>query len=212
VDGVEEDGGAEAFVIEVGDGRFGSGACGEAIVAKGDGLVAKVAGCFVAGVLELEGVVGANFAGGLEVEEFLVELAVVEVSDTAEVEAETVERTHAEGGVFAEVVGVFDPVGEVVVELFEVGDVFEVLVEILITNGAEEAFDFSFCGAVAYGCVDENGAEAGADLMEFFGGVVGAVVGVDGLGDATFVEGALEALDEVLGVVVIEELGVGDDA
>lgn len=85
MDGVEEDGGAEAFVIEVGDGWLGCGAGGEAVVAKGDGLVAKVAGCFVARVLELEGVVGANFAGGLEVEEFLVKLAVVEVSNAAEV-------------------------------------------------------------------------------------------------------------------------------
>ena len=113
---------------------------------------------------------------------------------------------------FSEVVGVFDPSGEVGVEFFEVGEVFEILVEILITNGAEEAFDFSFCGAVAHGGVDENGAEADADLMEFLGGVVGAVVGVDGLGNAAFVEGVLEAFDEVFGVVVFEELGVGDDA
>jgi len=60
--------------------------------------------------------------------------------------------------------------------------------------------------------VDENGAEASADLGELFGGVVGAVISVDGFGDASFVEGVLEAFDEVFGVVVFEELGVGDDA
>lgn len=88
----------------------------------------------------------------------------------------------------------------------------EILVEVLVSNGAEEAFDFSFGGTIADGGVDEDGAEAGADLAELFGGVVGAVIGVDGLWDASFVEGVLEALDEVLGVVGVEELGVGDDA
>jgi len=38
VDGVEEDGGAEAFAIEVGDGWFGGGAGGEAAVTKGNGF------------------------------------------------------------------------------------------------------------------------------------------------------------------------------
>ena len=60
--------------------------------------------------------------------------------------------------------------------------------------------------------MDEDGTEAGADLVEFFGRVIGAVVGVDGLRDAAFVEGVLEALNEMLGVVGVEELSVGDDA
>jgi hypothetical protein len=144
VDGVEEDGWTEALVIEVGDGRFGNGACGESIVAKGDGFVAEVAGCFVTGVLELEGIVGANSSGGFEVEKFLVELALVEVSDSTKVEAEAIEWTHADGRVFAAVIGVLDPTGEVLVEFFKVADVIEILIEILISNGAEEAFDFSF--------------------------------------------------------------------
>jgi len=94
--------------------------------------------------LELEGVVYADFSGGFEVEEFLVELALMEVPDATEIETEAVEGTHAEGGVLAEVVGVFDPAGEVVVEFFEAGNVVEVLVEILVSDGAEEAFDLSF--------------------------------------------------------------------
>ena len=49
-------------------------------------------------------------------------------------------------------------------------------------------------------------------MVELFGGVVGAVVGVDGFGDAAFVEGVLEAFDEVFGVVGVEKLPVGDDA
>lgn len=212
MDGVEEDDGTEAFVIEVGDGWFGSGACDEAVVAEGDGLVAKVTGCFVASIFELEGVVGADFSGGLEEEEFLVELALMEVSDAAKIEAEAVEGTHADSGVLAEVIGVFDPAGEVVVEFFEGGNVVEILVKVLVTDGAKEALDFSFCRSIPNGCVDEDGAEAGADLVELFGRVVGAVVGVDGFGDAAFVEGILEAFDEVFGVVVFEELSVGDDA
>ena len=144
MDGVEEDGGAEAFAIEVGDGWVADASGGEAVVAEGDGFFAEVARGFVAGVFELEGVIYPDFSVGFEVEEFLVELALVEVADAPEVEAEAVEGAHAEGGVFAEVVGVFDPVCEVVVEFFEVADVVEVLVEVLVSNGAEEAFDFSF--------------------------------------------------------------------
>ena len=43
----------------------------------------------------------------------------VKVADAVEIEAEAVERAHAEGAVFAGVVGVFDPTDEVVVEFFE---------------------------------------------------------------------------------------------
>ena len=94
--------------------------------------------------MELKGVVYADFAGGFEIEEFLVELALMEVSDTAQIEAEAVEGTHAKGGMFTEVVGIFDPASEVVVEFFEAGNEVEILVEVLVANGAEEAFDLSF--------------------------------------------------------------------
>jgi len=144
VDGVEEDGGAEAFVIEVDDGRVVESSGGEATEAKVDGFSAEVAGCFVAGVLELEAVINADFSGLFEVEEFLVELALVEVADAVEVESEAVKGAHAEGAVFAEVIGVFDPVGEVFVEFLKVADVIKILVEVLVADGAEEAFDFSF--------------------------------------------------------------------
>jgi len=122
--------------------------------------------------LELKGVVSAHFAGVFEEEKFLVELALVEVTNTTQVEAEAVNRTHAECAVVAEVVGVFDPVGEVHVEFFETGDVIEVLDEVLIPDGAEEAFDFTFGSPVPDGSVDKDGAEAGTNLAEFFGGVI----------------------------------------
>lgn len=102
--------------------------------------------------------------------------------------------------------------GEGEVEFIEVLDLAEVSHEELVTHGAEEPFDFAFCGAVSDGGVDEEGAEAGADEAEFFGGVVGAVVDVYGFGDAAFVEGGLEAVDEVCGVVRGIEGAVGDYA
>ena len=60
--------------------------------------------------------------------------------------------------------------------------------------------------------MDEDGAEADADGGEFLGGVVGAVVHIDGLGHAAFVEGGLEGVDEAGGVVGRVKGAVGDDA
>ncbi len=169
-DGIEGDGGAEAFALEVGDGL--GAVAGEAAVAQRDGFATQVARGFVADVFELECVVGADFAGGFEEEEFLVEFALLEVANASEIEAEAVEGFHAVGAVLTEVIGVFDPAGELVVEFFEGGDVGEVAAEELVTHGAEEAFDFAFGGSIAHGGVEEDGAEAGADLAELLGGVV----------------------------------------
>jgi len=144
------------------------------------------------------------------VEEFSAKAAAVEVSDVVEIESEAVEGFHADAFVVAEVVGVFDPFEEEGVELCKVVDGGEVLDEELITDGAKEAFYFSFGGSVSHWGVDKNGAESLADVAELFGGVVGAVVGVDGFGDAAFVEGVLEAEDEGLGIVSGEELSVGN--
>lgn len=113
---------------------------------------------------------------------------------------------------FAEVIGVFDPAVEEVVEFVQRADVVEVLGEELVADGAEEAFDFALCSSVAHGSMDENGAESAADLGELFGGVVRSVVGVNSFGDAAFEEGILETTDEVEGVVFVIEAGIGDDA
>jgi hypothetical protein len=67
----------------------------------------------------------------------LVELALVEVTNAVEIEAEAVEGAHAEGGVFTQVIGVFDPAGEVLDPLsldvlegkFIGGEVIEVSLE-----------------------------------------------------------------------------------
>jgi hypothetical protein len=109
------------------------------------------------------------------------------------------------------VVVVFDPVGELAVEGVEGGEV-ELLEQEAVADAAEEALDLALGGAVAHGGVAEQGADAGADLVDLRGGVDGAVVHVEGLGEAAFVEGAAQAGDEVFGVLGEEELAVGDDA
>lgn len=129
-----------------------------------------------------------------------------------EVETEAIDGFHAKGGVFACVVGGFDPLGKCEVEFIKMVDVTEVAHEELIAHGAKEAFDFAFGSAVSDGGVDEDGAEARTDKAKFFGCVVGAVVDVYRFGDSAFVEGGLEAVDKVSGVVCGEEGTVSDDA
>lgn len=156
-DEIEFGGFAEAVAVLVDDGEEADSG---AIVADGDGGVTEVAGCFEAVGVVAESVVGADFAGAFEEEEFAIVGVVGDTADEVEVEAEAVDGFHAEGGVFAGVVGGFDPVGELMVELFKVVDLAEVADEELIADGAEEAFDFAFGGTVSNGCVDEDGAEA----------------------------------------------------
>jgi hypothetical protein len=111
------------------------------------------------------------------------------------------------------VVGVLQPAGELGVELLgEAADVAEIPDEELVAHGAEEALDFALGGTVSHRSVDEHGAEALADEGELLGGVVGAVVHIHGFGQAALVEGGLEAVDEVGGVVGVVEGAVGDDA
>ena len=55
----------------------------------------------------------------------------------------------------------------------------------------------------------QDDAEAGADLVDLLAGVNGAVVDVQGLRDAAFVEGAFERRDQVVRVLREEELAVG---
>jgi hypothetical protein len=205
---VEKDGFAETDAILIDDGReveIG------AVVADGDGGVAQITGCLVTAVVITECVVGADPAGAFQEEEFVAERVFGEVADAGEVEAEAVDGFHAEGGMHALVIGVFQPAGELGVELLEGTDVAEVADEELVAHGAEEALDFSFGRAVSHRSVDEHGADARADEGELLGNVVGAVVHIHGFGQAAFVEGGLEAVDEVGCVVGVIEGTVRDD-
>ena len=98
---------------------------------------------------------------------------------------------------FTGVIGAFDPLAEVVIELSKGMDGAQIAHEELLTDGAKEAFDFTLGGTVADGGVDENSAEADANLSELGGGVVGAVIDVNGFRHAAFVECGLEAVDEI---------------
>lgn len=142
------------------------------VVADGDGGVAKVTRSFVAGCVVAEGVVRADFAGAFEEEKFFAERVVGEVADVLKIEAEAVDGLHAKGGVFAAMIGVFDPTGELGIELFEGGDVTEIANEELIPDGAEEALNFAFGGTIPNGCMNEDGPESGTDESKFLGNIV----------------------------------------
>ena len=109
-DGVEESGGAQALALEVDedDGRVGP----RSVVAKLDLLIAEIDGGFVASAREAEGVVFFDLAGGLGEEQLVVVFARREEADSRQVDAEAVERFHAEGVVRRGVIVVFHPVGE----------------------------------------------------------------------------------------------------
>ena len=107
----------------------------------------------------------------------------------------------------AAVVIVFSPEQELLIQGSQAGQV-EFSGQKLCTYGAEKAFDLSFGRSVAYGCVAEQCANAGADIADLKRGVVGAVVDVELLGDAAFVDGRLKGGDQISDVVCKEELAV----
>ncbi len=111
---------------------------------------------------------------------------------------------------YAAVIGVLDPAGELVVELLQALDVAEIADEELVPHGAEEAFDFAFGGTVPDRRVDQHGAEAGANDAELLGAIVRTVVHIDRLGQAALVEGGLEAVDEVGSVIRGVKGAMGD--
>ena len=207
-DGVEQAGFAHAFALVINDDPRGGVFALEADL---DGAVGQVARGFEAEGFEGEGVVGADVAFFLDEEQFVVGLVGRQEADAAAVEGEAVDRLHAEDGVELGVVVFLDPVRELAVEGFEAGEV-ELAAKELIADGAEKALDFSLGGGVADRRVGEEAADAGADVGDFLGGVDGAVVDVQRVRDAAFVEGGAEGLDQGVDVFLEEELAVAADA
>ena len=189
----------------------GGGIEAAAVEAELDLFVAEVDGGFVASAGEAEGVVFFDLPLGLGEEEFVVVFGGRQEAEACEVDAEAVDRLHADGVVRHGVVVVFDPVGELAVEGFERGEV-EVLDEELIADAAEKAFDFALGGGVADGGMAQDAADAGADEGDFLGAVDGAVVDEELLGDAAFVEGGADGLDQGVDVFLEEEFAVAEDA
>jgi hypothetical protein len=88
-------------------------------VAQLDFVAAEIGGCFVAAVVEAEGVVFFDSACGLGVEEFVVMLGGREEFDAGEVDAESVDGFESDGVVGGGVVVAFDPVSELAIEGIE---------------------------------------------------------------------------------------------
>jgi hypothetical protein len=103
------------------------------------------------------------------------------------------------------------PLVELAVERLEAGEV-ELATEELVAHGAEEALDLALGGAVAHGRVEEQAADAGADLDQLLAGVDRTVVHVEGFGDAALVEGGAKGGDERIHVFMTEELAVAAHA
>ena len=189
----------------------GGGVEAASVEAELDLLVAEVDGGFVASAGEAEGVVFFDLPVGLGVEEFVVVFGRRQEAEARQVDAEAVDRLHADGVVRQGVVVVFDPVSELAVEGFEGGEV-EVFDEELVADTAEESLDFALGSGVADGRVAENAADAGADERDLLTAVDGAVVDQQLLGDAAFVEGGADGLDHGVDVFLEEELAVAEDA
>ena len=81
----------------------------------------------------------------------------------------------------------------------------------LVAHGPKKSFDFSFRCSIAHGRVMKQAADPGADLDDFFGAVNGAVVHVEGLRHAAFVESGAERFDERINIFSDKELAVTAD-
>ena len=140
-----------------------------------DLFVAEVDAGFVTPAGEAESVVFLDLSFVLGEEEFVVVFGRRQEAETGQVDAEAIDRLHADGIVRHGVVVVFDPIGELAVESFERGEV-ELFDEELVADAAKKALDFSFGGGVANGGMAENAADAGADENDLLAAVDRAVV------------------------------------
>lgn len=84
--------------------------------------------------------------------------------------------------------------------------------EELIPDAFEEAFDFPFGGSVADGGMPQDAANAGTDECDFLGTIDGTIIDEKLFGDAAFVEGGAECLNECINIFLEEELAVAEDA
>jgi hypothetical protein len=121
--------------------------------------------------------------------------------ETMKVESEAVDGFHAECRMFAGMIGVLDPADEFVIKPFEVADVAEVANEKLVSDGSKESFDLALGGTIPHRGVNHDGAETGANHAELLGRIIGAIVHIDSFGHAALVDGCLEAVDKIGGVV-----------
>jgi len=173
-DGIQRAGFSHALALVIDDHTPGGGLAFEAYL---DGAIGQVAWSLEANGLEGEGVVGADVALFLDEEQLVVGFIGRKKTHAVAVQGEAVQWAHAENGVDLRVVLFLDPMRELTVECFEGGKI-QLKGEELVASRAKKSFDFSFGGAVPYGRVGEQAADAGADLDDFLGGVDGSVIDV----------------------------------
>ena len=174
-------------------------------------FAAQVDGRFVAVASKAERVVLFDRASCLGIEQFVGVFGRRQEPDAGQVHAEAVDRLHAESRMFAGVVLVFDPVGELLVECTERREI-EVSHEKLIADAAEEPFDLSFRGRISNGRMTKNTADASAHECDFLAAIDRTVVDQQLLRQASFVERGAECLDHRIGVFVEEEFSVTQHA
>ena len=78
----------------------------------------------------------------------------------------------------------------------------------LVADAAKETFDFSLGGGVANGGMPQEAADAGTEEGDLLTAINRAVIDEELLGDAAFVEGGADGLDEGIDVFLEEELAV----
>jgi hypothetical protein len=176
-----------------------------------DVFVPQIGTDFVTEIVKRERIVLFDFSGLFREKEFVIDLVRRQESYAFEVESEAVDGFHADGGVLGCVVVVFDPLGELPVKGVQGGQV-ELSDKKFIAYGTEEPFDLSFGCAVAYGCVAQNAADACANEGDFLAGVDGAVVDVELVRDAAFVESCAYGGDHGVDSFRKKELAVAADA
>lgn len=206
-DGVQRVGLAHALTFVIDDHSPGGAL---ALKADLDGALGQVARSFKSHGLEGEGVVSPHVAVFLDKEQFVIGFIGRQEADAVAVQGEAVQGRHAQDGVDLGIVLFFNPLNELAIEALQGGEV-QLAGEELVTDGPEEAFDFSFGGTVAHGRVGQEAADPGADLDDFLGGVDGAVIYVQRGGHAPLVESSLEGLNERIDVFGLEELAVTTD-
>src|SRR6266540_4813908 len=172
---------------------------------------AEIARGLVANAPKREGVVSHDGPVLLDVEELVVGLRRRQETDTAQIEAEAIDRFHAERAVLARVVFVLDPAGKFAIEGIDARKVERAGQEGL-AHSPEETFDLPLRRAIAYRRVAEQAPDARADLRDLLASVDGAVVDVEGVRNAAFVERRAQGGDERVGVLREEKLTVAADA
>ena len=121
----------DTLIFEVDDDSVGA----VSFEADDDFLVSEVGGRLITDIVEGEGIVLFDFSAVFGEEELVIEGIRREESDAFEVKAETVDGSHADGGVLSGVVVVLDPLSKLTVEGVKRGEI-ELPDKELIADGA----------------------------------------------------------------------------